>query len=67
VTMKVDRPNPNMLSKFQRLYISMAAMKKGFLEGCGPVIGMDGCFLKWTFNGQFLAIVDRDGNTVCIQ
>lgn len=32
------------------------------LEGCKPMIGLDGCFLKWQFKGQLLAIVGRDGN-----
>jgi len=31
---------------FQTLYMSLAAMKQGFLEGCRPVIRLDGCFLK---------------------
>jgi hypothetical protein len=44
--MKVDRPNPNLPPKFGRMYVSLAAMKKGFLEGCRPIIGVDGCFLK---------------------
>jgi hypothetical protein len=28
VLMKVDRPNPDVPQKFQRLYLSLAAMKK---------------------------------------
>ncbi|XP_059434802.1 uncharacterized protein LOC132167790 [Corylus avellana] len=60
--MKVDRPNPNVLPKFGRLYFSLAAMKKGFLDGWRPVIEVDGCFLKGPFKGQLLAAVGRDGN-----
>ncbi|XP_059431694.1 uncharacterized protein LOC132165226 [Corylus avellana] len=62
VIMKVDGPNPNVLPKFGRLYFSLAAMKKGFLDGCRPVIGVDGCFLKGPFKGHQLAAVGRDGN-----
>jgi hypothetical protein len=46
VMMKVEKPNPDLPSKFHRLYLSLAALKKGFLEGCKPVICLDGCFLK---------------------
>lgn len=29
--------------KFQRVYICLQACKQGFLDGCGPYIGLDGC------------------------
>jgi hypothetical protein len=60
--MKVDRPNPDLPPKFGRLYVSLAAMKRGFLKGCRPIIGVDGCFLKGPFKGQLLSAVGRDGN-----
>lgn len=59
---KVDRPSMSVNPKFQRLYVSLAATKKGFLDGCRPVIGVDGCFLKGPFKGQLLSAVGRDGN-----
>ncbi|XP_062166992.1 uncharacterized protein LOC133873286 [Alnus glutinosa] len=62
VEMKVDRPVPEVNPRFLRPYCSLAAMKKGFMEGCRPVIGVDGCFLKGPFKGQLLAVVGRDGN-----
>jgi hypothetical protein len=62
VVMKVDRTVPEANPRFQRLYCSLATMKKGFLEGCRPVIRVDGCFLKRPFKGQLLAAVGRDGN-----
>jgi hypothetical protein len=62
VMMKVERPNPNLPAKFQRLYLSVVAMKKGFLEGCRPVIGLDGCFLKGPYKGTLLAAIGRDAN-----
>jgi hypothetical protein len=42
--------------------MSLAAMKKRFLDGCRPVIGVDGCFLKGPFKGQLFVAVGRDGN-----
>jgi hypothetical protein len=62
VMLKVEKINPNLPAKFHRLYMSLAAMKKGFLEGCRPVIGLDGCFLKGPYKGILLAAVGRDAN-----
>lgn len=44
VVMKVDRPLPEVNPRFLRMYCSLAAMKKSFMEGCRPVIG-GGCVL----------------------
>jgi hypothetical protein len=60
--MKVERPNLDVPPKFQRLYMSLATMKKGFLDCCRPVIRVDGCFLKGPFKGRLLAVVGRDRN-----
>jgi hypothetical protein len=62
VMMKVERPTPDSEPMFQRLYKSLAAMKQRFLEGCRPVIGLDGCFLKGPYKGTLLAAVGRDAN-----
>ncbi|XP_062152008.1 uncharacterized protein LOC133860409 [Alnus glutinosa] len=62
VMLKFEKTNPNLPAKFHRLYMSLAAMKKGFLEGCRPVIGLDGCFLKGPYKGILLAAVGRDAN-----
>jgi hypothetical protein len=37
-------------------------MKRGFLAGCRPIIGLHGCFLKGTYKGQLLAAISRDPN-----
>ncbi|KAK4386034.1 hypothetical protein Sango_2474000 [Sesamum angolense] len=34
----------------------------GFMEGCRPIIGLDGYFLKTVYGGQLLVAVGRDGN-----
>jgi hypothetical protein len=55
--MKADWLNPNLLPKFGRIYVSLAAMKKGFLEGCRPIIGVDGCFLKGPFKANYFLLL----------
>ena len=32
------------------------------MNGCKPIIGLDGCFLKGSHGGRVLAVVGRDGN-----
>lgn len=32
------------------------------LAGCGPVLGIDGCFLKGLVKGELLTAIGRDGN-----
>lgn len=44
------------------MYICFGALKKGWKEGCRPVIGLDGCHLKTMYKGQLLAAVGIDGN-----
>jgi hypothetical protein len=58
----VERPMPEVPCRFQRLYVSLAAMKNGFREGCRPVVGVDACFLKGHYKGQLMATVGRDAN-----
>ncbi|XP_059627245.1 uncharacterized protein LOC132270049 [Cornus florida] len=48
--------------KFQRVFICYAAMRKGFKEGCRPLIGVYGCFLKGPYGGHLLSAVSIDGN-----
>ncbi|XP_019184504.1 PREDICTED: uncharacterized protein LOC109179472 [Ipomoea nil] len=50
-------------SRFKRLYICYGACKEGFLNGCRPLIGVDGCHLKGNQNGgQLLSAVGVDAN-----
>ncbi|XP_057747984.1 uncharacterized protein LOC130967183 [Arachis stenosperma] len=55
-------PQPESFPLFDRLYISLDACKRGFIEGCRPLIGLDGCFLKGYYGGQLLSAVGQDGN-----
>ena len=38
------------------------AQKVGFLGGCRPLVGLDGCHLKGKFGGHILSAKARDGN-----
>jgi hypothetical protein len=58
----VERPMPQVPCRFQRLYISLAAMKSGFLQGYRPIAGLDACFLKGMYKGQFMSAVGKDAN-----
>ncbi|KAL0414385.1 UNVERIFIED_CONTAM: hypothetical protein Sradi_1640200 [Sesamum radiatum] len=48
--------------KFKRFYVCFAAVKKGFLSGCRPFIGVDGCHLKGPYGGVLLTTVGVDPN-----
>ncbi|XP_031116649.1 uncharacterized protein LOC116020307 [Ipomoea triloba] len=50
-------------SRFMRLYICYVACREGFLAGCRPFIGLDGCHLKGCQKGgQLLTTVGVDAN-----
>ncbi|KAF6139401.1 hypothetical protein GIB67_026243 [Kingdonia uniflora] len=34
----------------------------GFVDGCRPILGLDGCFLKEKYGGVCLSIIGLDGN-----
>lgn len=53
---------PNGTIVFQRFYVCFNACKEGWLAGCRKVIGLDGCFLKGTAQGELLSAVGRDAN-----
>ena len=58
IEMKIENAEP----KFKRMYIRYNAQKVGFLSGCKPFIGLDGCHLKGRFDGQLLSATAKDGN-----
>ena len=59
IHIKIQRP----LTTFHRLFLSFQAQKQGFLEGCRPFIGLDGCHLKGPYNGVLLSAVALDANS----
>ncbi|MBA0608850.1 hypothetical protein Godav_021019, partial [Gossypium davidsonii] len=58
----VNRVTPHSPTNFKRFYVCFEALKRGWKEGCRPVLGLDGCFLKGPFKCKLLAVVGRDGN-----
>ena len=44
-------------SIFRRMYFCFDACKRGFLEGCRHIFGVDGCFLKGELKGEILTVV----------
>ena len=62
---KIDywlRHSPNNTPTFKRLFICLYACKQGFLKGCRPFIGLDGCHLKGPYGGVLLIVVSLDAN-----
>ena len=53
-----------VVTKFERLYVCLDACKKGFLGGCRPIVGVDGCFIKGFHKGHLLVAVGIDPNNV---
>ncbi|XP_031108205.1 uncharacterized protein LOC116012700 [Ipomoea triloba] len=64
VKMKLDSEFiVNGRPRFVRLYICFAACKEGFISGCRPIIGLDGCHLKGSQKGgQLLSVIGLDGD-----
>ncbi|XP_045088290.1 uncharacterized protein [Aegilops tauschii subsp. strangulata] len=56
------RENPIAGPMFHGLFFSLNACCEGFLNGCRPFIGLDGCFIKLTSGAQILAATGRDAN-----
>ena len=47
--MQLDRLDITQNPTFKRFFVCFEAMRKGFVEGCRPFIGLDGCHLKGNF------------------
>ena len=48
--------------KFKRMYVRFNAQNVGFLGGCKPFIGLDGCHIKHRFGGKILFATAKDAN-----
>ncbi|KAF5186757.1 Mudr family transposase [Thalictrum thalictroides] len=67
---QVRKRNPGSIAACRRgvderlkgMCISFGSCLKGFREGCRPVLGLDGCFLKGKYGGMCLSITALDGN-----
>ncbi|CAL2226461.1 unnamed protein product [Prunus armeniaca] len=64
VQIKCDYNEVLQQTVFQRMYIYMGALKKGFKAGCMPLIGLDGCHLKNPYEGQLLSAIGLDVNNM---
>ncbi|KAK9273792.1 hypothetical protein L1049_018602 [Liquidambar formosana] len=53
---------PRALPVFRRMYVCLEACKRGFVEVCRPIIGIDACHLKGPCGMQLMAAVGRDLN-----
>ncbi|KAM0857193.1 hypothetical protein ACQ4PT_048645 [Festuca glaucescens] len=62
VTTKHVIEHPSTNPRFHGLFYCLNASKEGFLNGCRPFIGVDGCFIKLSTGQQILAATGRDGN-----
>lgn len=47
---------------FKGFFVGFSSLRDGFLKGCRPVIGFDGCGLKTSLGGALLYAVGKDGN-----
>jgi hypothetical protein len=55
----VENPQPG--PHFHGLFFCFNGPREGFLKGCRPFIGLDGCFIKLRTGAQILAATGRDG------
>ena len=62
VILQTEITEPNTQPKFKRMYVRYNAQKVGFLGGCRPLVGLDGCHLKGQFGGYILSATARDEN-----
>ncbi|XP_074298674.1 uncharacterized protein LOC141629595 [Silene latifolia] len=47
---------------FKGMFVSFNAWIIGFLKGCRPITGVDGCHLKGRYKGMLLSAMSLDGN-----
>ncbi|KAK1587371.1 hypothetical protein Q3G72_012209 [Acer saccharum] len=62
VIMKCSTAAGGAKPRFQRLYMCLGALKQGWKEGCRPILGLDGCFIKGHHTGQLLTAIGVDPN-----
>ncbi|XP_074314716.1 uncharacterized protein LOC141649946 [Silene latifolia] len=47
---------------FKAMFVTYTAWIRGFLRGCRPIIGVDGCHLKGRYKGMLLSAISLDSN-----
>ncbi|KAL3516233.1 hypothetical protein ACH5RR_023135 [Cinchona calisaya] len=48
--------------RFMRFYWALGLLKRGFMVGCRPIVGLDGCHTKGPYAGQLLTAMGVDPN-----
>ncbi|TXG61099.1 hypothetical protein EZV62_012462 [Acer yangbiense] len=61
--LKTITPDLGAPSRFQRFFLSLQAQKDGYIFGCRPFIGLDGCHLKGKYPGVLLSAIAVDANS----
>ncbi|KAI9177178.1 hypothetical protein LWI28_011997 [Acer negundo] len=51
------------IPRFQRFFLSYNAMQIGFVQGCRPLIEVDGCHLTGEFEGVMLSAIALDADS----
>ena len=62
VILQTEMADETSQPKFKRMYVRFNAQKVGFLGGCRPFIGLDGCHIKHRFGAQILSATVNDAN-----
>ena len=62
VILQTEMVDETSQPKFKRMYVRFNAQNVGFLGGCRPFIGLDGCHIKHKFGGQILSATAKDAN-----
>ncbi|PON73186.1 hypothetical protein PanWU01x14_060270 [Parasponia andersonii] len=57
-----DENGTRQAPRFKRIFICYDGVKKGFLNGCRPFLGVDGCHLKGIYEGILLSAIALDAN-----
>ena len=62
VILQTEMADETSQPEFKRLYVRFNAQNVGFLDGCRPFIGLDGCHIKHRFGGQILFATAKDAH-----
>ncbi|GKA19004.1 transposon protein, mutator sub-class [Tanacetum coccineum] len=62
VDIEVEHIGTRIPPYFKRMYVYLAVVHEGFLDGCRKYLGLDGCFLKGVVKGMLLTAVGKDAN-----
>ena len=62
VAIETDDQDADGKRPFKRIFIAFNALSRGFITGCRPFIGLDGCHLKGPYGGVLLSAIALDAN-----